>query len=72
MTEENFYWALLYSYIGLAILTAVSLLFIAAPYGRHSRGLKPQYLAKSRNTGFHTISPRSSVQRAALRTSGAS
>ncbi|MFO0576749.1 MAG: methyltransferase [Polyangia bacterium] len=38
MTEETFYWALLYSYIGLAIMTAVSLLFIAAPYGRHSRG----------------------------------
>ena len=37
MTEETFYWGLLYCYIGLATLTAVSLLFITAPYGRHSR-----------------------------------
>lgn len=37
MTEETFYWGLLYCYIGLAALTAISLLFITAPYGRHSR-----------------------------------
>lgn len=37
MTEETFYRGLLYCYIGLATLTAISLLFITAPYGRHSR-----------------------------------
>lgn len=38
MMEEKIYWGLLYSYIAMAALTAISLLFITAPYGRHSRG----------------------------------
>jgi hypothetical protein len=32
-----------------------------ARYGRHNRGVNPQYRAKSKNTGCHTISPRSSL-----------
>lgn len=38
MTEHQFFQGLLYSYIAIAILVALSLLFVAAPYGRHSRG----------------------------------
>lgn len=38
MTEYGFYQLLLYTYIGLAALTALALRFISAPYGRHTRG----------------------------------
>ena len=34
---------------------------VCARYGQHRRGRKPQYRAKSRNTGFQTISPRWSL-----------
>lgn len=37
MSEYSFYQALLYSYIGLAAITALYLLKITAPYGRHAR-----------------------------------
>src|SRR3569832_516326 len=43
MTEHGFFQGLLYSYIGLAVVVALSLMFVAAPYGRHSRaGWGPQ------------------------------
>jgi 3-oxo-5-alpha-steroid 4-dehydrogenase 1 len=38
MTESTFYWGLAYAWLGVAAVTFLALLFIAAPYGRHNRG----------------------------------
>jgi len=35
--EESLYWWVVYSWIGVAAATFVTLLFVAAPYGRHMR-----------------------------------
>ena len=37
MSEPTFYAALLYGWLGLAVVTFASLFFVTAPYGRHAR-----------------------------------
>ena len=46
ITESQFYWGLLVSFWVLAALTAINLLFRAAPYGRYkSKGWGPEISA---------------------------
>ncbi len=43
ITESQFYWGLLVTFCGLAVLTVINLLFRAAPYGRYkSKGWGPE------------------------------
>lgn len=37
VTEYQMYFIVLYSFLGLAVITFISLLFMPAPYGRHAR-----------------------------------
>ncbi len=37
MTEQTFFYIVLYLFVALSAVTFVALLFIAAPYGRHER-----------------------------------
>jgi 3-oxo-5-alpha-steroid 4-dehydrogenase 1 len=37
MTEYQVYLIILYSFLGIAIITFISLLFVPAPYGRHAK-----------------------------------
>jgi 3-oxo-5-alpha-steroid 4-dehydrogenase 1 len=37
MTEQTFFYILLFSFVGLSAVVFVALLFIVAPYGRHER-----------------------------------
>ena len=37
MTEYNIYTIVLYAFLGVAVITSISLFFITAPYGRHAK-----------------------------------
>jgi 3-oxo-5-alpha-steroid 4-dehydrogenase 1 len=37
MTEFQLYKIILYTFLGIAVLTSISLFFVTAPYGRHTK-----------------------------------
>ena len=37
MTEYQVYTIVLYAFLGVAVITFISLFFITAPYGRHTK-----------------------------------